>query len=456
MPIEPPDAPRPGRIILPGQETAAPEGDAPASGSRIIVPAGARGDADETAPEYPRLRPLELMVVREGERDLLLVNDPLGVMPGPVALRVEALPLIQLLDGTVSVTDLAAEIVRGSQDVRSASQVREFVSQLDQLLMLESPRFDDAYEELRRSYHQLEVRQATLSDLSYPADPETLARFLDGHFAEAETRRAAAPAPARATALPRAILAPHLDPRRAGATIAQAMLEIAPASSPVRVTILGTGHLLLGQLFALTRKHFETPLGQVPCDLAFVEAVASRLGRLAYQGELAHRTEHSIEFQALYLKRRLGDRPFTIVPILCGGFGEFLDDQRAPREDPGLEDLIAALRDAARDSATPTVYLAGVDLSHVGPRFGDPRTDERMLREVEDKDRAALAAAARGDADGWFQAIASHEDSTRICGWAPTYVMLRCAEPGEGRLLHYEQSPESDGSMVSIAAMAWP
>ena len=43
-----------------------------------------------------------------------------------------------------------------------------------------------------------------------------------------------------------------------------------------------------------------------------------------------------------------------------------------------------------------------------------------------------------------------------VCGWAAAYVMLRCAEPGEGRLLHYEQSAESNGSMVSIATVAWP
>jgi AmmeMemoRadiSam system protein B len=102
------------------------------------------------------------------------------------------------------------------------------------------------------------------------------------------------------------------------------------------------------------------------------------------------------------------------------------------------------------------VYVAGIDLAHVGPRFGDPPLDERTRKEVEEKDRAALAAAERGDAEGWFQAIAAHDDSTRICGLAPTYMLLRASEPGPGRLLHYQQSDESDGSMVSVAAMAWP
>ena len=54
------------------------------------------------------------------------------------------------------------------------------------------------------------------------------------------------------------------------------------------------------------------------------------------------------------------------------------------------------------------------------------------------------------------EAIAAHEDSTRVCAWGATWAMLRAAEPGEGRLLCYEQSKESNGSMVSVAALVWP
>ena len=149
------------------------------------------------------------------------------------------------------------------------------------------------------------------------------------------------------------------------------------------------------------------------------------------------------------------------MPILCGGFGELLDRGVAPRQDEATERLIAALRAAEQKHGGATLYVAGVDLSHVGPRFGDPRLDERTRAEVEAKDRAALDAAARGDADGWFAAIAGHDDSTRICGLAPTYVLLRVVGgeadgPGPGRLLRYQQSDEPGGSMVSAAAMVWP
>jgi AmmeMemoRadiSam system protein B len=479
---QPTDPPRRGRLIVPGadpdpEDAPAPQSVTPSGGahhdlredretstepppsprSRIIVPPGVTRDIPEDLPEYPRLRPLVLMPFNDGQRELILVSDPIGVIPGQAVLSMDSLPLLQLLDGTVSLNDMTAALMRESKDLRVANMVRDFVAKLDEMLMLESPRYHRALEALRQAYHPLEVRPAALEDRSYPADRVTLRRFLDEHVAAAEALRQQAGDPVAApTARPRAILAPHLDPRRAGPAMARAFLELgAEPTEPLRVVVFGTGHTLQGDVLALTRKHFETPLGRLDCDTAFVDRVADRLGEAAYRGELAHRDEHSIEFQVLYLKHRLGDRPVRIVPILCGGFYSLLDEGRAPKDVPELETLIDAVRDAERTLGGDTVYVAGVDFSHVGPRFGDAPVDDRVREEVETLDRAAIDAATRGDADAWFKTIAEHDDSTRICGFAPVYAMLRCVDVRDGRLLHYEQSAEPDGSMVSVASLAW-
>lgn len=447
-----PEAPRPGRLIVPGAE---PE---PAETPRIVLPPGVAREEAEDLPEYPRLRPLVLVPVSDGQREVLLVQDPLGVVEGQPVLGMEALPILQLLDGTVSLTDLTAALMRESKDLRIGNMVRDFVGQLDRMLLLESPRFEAAWKALRDAWHPLEIRPAAHDGHSYPAGRDELAGFLDAHF-EAATRMrerdgATAAAPA---ALPRAILAPHLDPRRAGPAIARAWLELgAEPAEPVRFVLLGTGHSLVRDKIALTRKHFQTPLGIARCDTAFVDHVAARLGEDAYRSEIAHRDEHSIEFEVIYLQHRLGARPFTIVPILCGGFHVLLDEQRTPRDEPSWGTLIEAVRDAERALGGATVYVAGVDFSHVGPRFGDPPVDPTVREEVERKDRDALAAALRGDADAWFASIAAHEDSTRICAFAPTDAMLRAAGPGAGRLLVHEFSDERDGSTVSVASAVWP
>jgi hypothetical protein len=454
MPIETPnDPPRPGRIILPGAAGEPAGAEAP----RIVLPPGVHREEHDELPERPRLRPLVLAMARQGERDVLVVTDPLGVMPAPAALSVETLGVLQLLDGNTPLNDLTAAVMRESKDLRVGNMLRDFIAQLDQMLMLDSPRFEQAYRALREQYHALEIRQAVFEGHAYPEGREACGAFVDAHFAEAEETRVAASEPARDPgARPRALLAPHLDPRRAGPALARALAEIgATPAEPLRVIVYGTGHQLVEDVYALTRKHFETPFGRVECDTAFVDAVAARLGDAAYRGELAHRDEHSIEFAAVYLRRRLGDRPFRIVPLLCGGFHALMEAGRTPRDDAGFESLLAALRDTLAAQARATVHLAAVDLSHVGPRFGDARVDEHAEREVEAVDRAALDAAARGDADAWFAAIAEQQDVTRICGFAPTYAMLRVAEPAAGRLLRYERSPEPDSTVVSVAAMVW-
>src|SRR5262245_42623262 len=458
---------RPGRIIVPGAEAeaeAAPaprivtpggaEPEAAPAAPRIVLPPGVARETDADVPEFPRLRPLVLVPVSDGNREALLVTDPLGVIRGQPVLGIESLAILQLLDGSVSVNDITAALMRESKDLRVANMVHDFVARLDALLMLDSPRFEAVYREMRDAYRQLEIRPSAFDGRSYPAERAELAAFLDAQFAEAERMRAEGIT--TAAARPRALLAPHLDPRRAGRAIARAYIELdREAVEPLRVVVFGTGHALIEERFALARKHYETPLGKIPTDAAFVDAVAARLGEAAYRAEIAHRDEHSIEFQAVYLRHRFGERPLTMVPILCGGFHALIDQGKTPRDDPSFEALIVAVREAEQAQGGETVYVAAADLSHVGPRFGDPPLDPRAKEEIEAIDREALRAAERGDADGWFTSIAAHEDSSRICGYAPVYATLRCAAGGAGRLLTYEQSGEKDGSMVTVATMAW-
>src|SRR5512134_1705091 len=166
-------APRPSRLIVPGEE---PE---PAERPRIILPPGTSVEAHDDLPEYPRLRPVQIAPVRDGERELLLLSDPLGITPGQPALGLETLPLLQLLDGTTSLTDIQAMLMRESKDLRVGAIVREFVAKLDELLLLHSPRFEAAWQEAQRDYHRLEVRSAAMEGLCYPAERGELERWLD-------------------------------------------------------------------------------------------------------------------------------------------------------------------------------------------------------------------------------------------------------------------------------------
>src|SRR4029077_12076896 len=146
-----------------------------------------------------------------------------------------------------------------------------------------------------------------------------------------------------------------------------------------------------------------------------------------------------------------------IVPILAG-----LGSQQASGEDPGQNTSITRFLDGVRDlvEARPgrVIVVAGADLAHVGPRFGDESalgTEER--ERLERADRASIERATSLDAAGFWDHVAGDIEERRICGLAPIWSLLRTVSSNVlGRLLHYEQTVDpEDGSIVSHAAVGF-
>src|SRR5262249_41466862 len=177
---------------------------------------------------------------------------------------------------------------------------------------------------------------------------------------------------------------------------------VAPAR-PALIFVCGTDHNGNDHPFTLTRKDYETPLGAVPTDVALVDEIEARVGaETLFADELHHRSEHSIEFQAVWLRRAYGAAPPPVLPVLCGSRPPrprrpFLCGRSPPAaargERPAAAPRAAGFLEAlARGTAGRRVLVvAGADLAHVGPRFGDGPMLAPDRRRVEDADRAALA-----------------------------------------------------------------
>src|SRR5262249_20600213 len=152
-----------------------------------------------------------------------------------------------------------------------------------------------------RAYRAETVREPILAGTSYPAEREDLERFLGGHLAEARAIRMAGTSPAP-PADPAAVAVPHLDLKRAGATIGLGFLPLSQSPRPHPVVLFGTGHALYETVLAITDKTIRTPLGDLATDRDAVARVAERAGDGVFDEETAFRSEHSIEFPALYLQ----------------------------------------------------------------------------------------------------------------------------------------------------------
>jgi hypothetical protein len=192
------------------------------------------------------------------------------------------------------------------------------------------------------------------------------------------------------------------------------------------VFVCGTAHAPLSAPLSLCAKDFAVPGGVVRRDAEFCDRFLARLPG-AGGDVLAHRGEHSVELQAVWLRHIWGDAP-RIVPILAGALSETGSEHDAAWT--ALADLFA---DAM---ALPggAVFVASADLAHVGPRFGDDAAmSDEFLAEVEAADRAYLTAVGQGSASEGLDVLSSHGDRYRVCGAASVYG-LGCAwvSPGGG------------------------
>jgi len=197
----------------------------------------------------------------------------------------------------------------------------------------------------------------------------------------------------------------------------------------------------------------------VDADEAGVDALAEVAeGFDPFADQFNHKREHSLEFQAVFLKHLLGERELRIVPVLAG-----LGAHQASREDPGSDERVVRFIDGVRglvDSRPGrVVVVAGADMAHVGPRFGDEHAyDDGQRHLLEVADRESLARAASLDAGGFWSHVAGDLDARRVCGLAPIWSLLRSlgSTGVRGRLLHYEQTVDGDdGSIVSHAAVGF-
>jgi len=408
---------------------------------------------DGEAYEFPRLRPIEAFPAEVRGRQVLCLRDPQYYCEGVVYLPVETASILGLLDGQHSLLDIQEAFVRRYGTLLFREQLLEVIRSLDEHHLLDSPGFAAHRMAVEERFRRAQTRPASFAGKSYPVERDALRQQLDGYFGAADGPGDAPPSPAAAGL--RGLVVPHIDFARGGPCYAWGYRELEGAPPVDRWVILGTVHAPITRPFALTRKGFETPLGTAETDQEFMDRLLATVGSAYLEDEPAHRGEHSIEFQAVFLHHRMPRQSgVRIVPILCGSFSRCVEERRSPTQDGEIEAFVAGLRDTLVTVGGRSVILASADLAHVGPRFGDPRPiTPGQLREVADADRQMLAAVEAGDAEALFHAVARDGDRRRICGLPPIYAMLRVLGGVRGRLLRYSQWPDPQGA-VTFAAVA--
>jgi AmmeMemoRadiSam system protein B len=410
------------------------------------------------AADRPALRPVESIVAPDKRHGRVLVlRDTQGVTEAHAVVPPVLVPVIARFTGRLTCHEIAREVSEEVGMTVPVDVVLRLADELERALFLDGPAFRAALARVKTEFAEAAVRAASHAGGAYHGEATALQRYID-QACLAKANGAAAHAKTDASMV--ALVAPHIDPWRGAVGYGHAYGALAAAMPPSADTFIlfGTSHAPMRQPFALCRKAFATPLGTVDADLPSIDALAAHAeGFDPYADQINHKREHSLEFQVVFLKHVLQDRPARIVPILAG-----LGSHQTSGEDPGQDARVTRFVDGVRAliESRPgrVVVVAGADLAHVGPRFGDDRALDTQQRDrLQQADLTSLEHATSLDAGGFWDHVARDLEQRRVCGLAPIWSLLRSISSDvRGRLLHYEQTVDrDDGSIVSHAAVGF-
>ena len=173
----------------------------------------------------------------------------------------------------------------------------------------------------------------------------------------------------------------------------------------------------------------------------------------ALMEDYCHAVEHSIEFQVVFLQHLFGPR-IKIVPVLCGSYARSIYQGGMPEDDENVRRALGTLGEIAAKEGDRLLWVLGVDMAHMGRRYGDsfgPRPAGRKWKKWSGATVLASSAWNSGDARGFWSLVQENQDDLKWCGSAPLYTLLRTLPQARARLLQYQQWNIDEDSVVSFA-----
>jgi AmmeMemoRadiSam system protein B len=404
--------------------------------------------------EYPKLRLIDAFPIEISGKQAVCLRDPFNTRNSFVPREVFD-NIVYYFDGNHSIMDIQKIYTQrfGESDIQD--MIRQVIEELDKNLLLDNSRSRDFIKKLKDDFKNSTIRKDAHAGTAYEADKEKLKIQLDGFFTSAEGP--GMPSQFNQTNGLKGVIAPHIDLGCGGPCFAWAYKEIAESSDADLFIILGIAHTGTNNLFVLTEKTFETPFGNVETDKDFLNSLQKKSKTDYFEDEFVHRDEHSIGFQAVFLKYLYHQKKdFNIVPILCSSFGEADENEVGSRQTYQFKEFVSSLKKTVKESGKKICIIASVDLAHVGSRFGDTEIqDEAYLEKLRSDDTDMLKHVENLDAEGFNNSVQKDHNSRKICGYPAINTLLNVIDAKRSKLLKYSQYADETNSTVSFASMSF-
>ena len=385
------------------------------------------------------------------EQPGLFIRDPFRYTESMIIVPPILAQALALFDGQRTDLDLQALLVQATGDLGAGEAGRDLTKALRECGFVETEEFHVMRDRKHREFAEADHRPASHAGAAYPDEPEPLRQQLREYGADASA--------AKTDSLV-ALAAPHVSPHGGFKSYAAAYSRLHPGYADKTFVILGTSHYGEPEKFGLTRKSYVTPLGRLETDRGLVDWLEQRAPDSVVMEDYCHATEHSIEFQCVFLQHALSKpdvKPnVKILPILCGPLAESLFSHKAPEKNDSIRRFFDALGEMAEQHRDRLVWILGIDLAHIGRRYGDDfiaKSEQGPLEEVRARDEARLREVCAGNAEGFYELVHPNLDDLRWCGYSPVCTFLASVKGVRGRVLSYEQWNIDEQSVVSFTGM---
>ena len=390
---------------------------------------------------------LEFIPVQHGEQRFVLIQDHLGLVREGLGIALYLYQFIILLDGTKTVRDLQAELMgqRGGMPL-GVHEVEDLLTKLDDSFLLDSDKFHRAKNKINADFISSKTRPCFLCGRSYPKDRSALKKMLDDILAGQP------PPPPEGKIV--ALVAPHID-LSVGRDAYSAAYQMLKHATPSRVVLLGIGHQMSDDLFCLTEKDFETPLGLAKNEPPLVRELRDSGRGIIAETDFAHRAEHSLEFQIIFLQHLLGTESFTVIPILCGSLHALPEYNRDSYLNKTAR-FLKKIKEVVMAPDKETLVVAGVDFSHIGPKFGHQMPADYLESQATAHDKNLLNFLSRMEAASFWEESITVKDRFNVCGFPAMAALFEVLPPCKGKITNYRLNHEQQTrSAVSFAAVVF-
>jgi AmmeMemoRadiSam system protein B len=399
----------------------------------------------------PRLRMnLDFMPSPLRDHPGLLIRDPYRYSDATLIVPPVLVQVLGMFDGESTDLDLRAALVKLTGQLDVSPLVEHLGKALNEAGFFDNETYHRLREQREREFAEAPVRLPAHAGSAYPESPESFRETFSRYFGDSPNGNQ----PAEKLV---GIAAPHVSPEGGWESYRDAYSAFKPGYKDRVFVILGTSHYGAPERFGLTCKNFITPVGEAITEKAMVDFLASRAFASVDMEDYCHASEHSIEFQVAFLQYLYGPG-VRILPILCGPFAKSLYQGGMPEDDEDVKRFLEALGELNAREQDRLTWVLGVDMAHIGRRYGDPfaaRADEGEMASVRLRDLDRLQRIEAGDARGFWERVQPDHDDLKWCGSAPLYSFLYAVPNARARTVRYQQWNIDPESVVSFAALAF-